>query len=72
MEVKCLRCGNTLFKKIALDDRGHWAIDSDTPMKLEHDESDSFFRCRHCSAKNVVIETTSPNGLPQLTIHRVK
>ena len=72
MEVKCLDCNGVLFKKVSLDGKGNWAIDPATPIKLEHDESDSFFRCPHCSTKNVVIETTSPSGLMQLKIHRVK
>ena len=58
MEVKCLNCGGVLFHKVPLDDEGNWAIDTETAIPIEDDETDSFYRCPHCSAKNVVIDLT--------------
>lgn len=72
MEEKCLKCGGVLFEKVPLDDKGHMAMNADAPLELESDGVDNFFKCPHCSAKNVVVESSSPHGLPQLRISRVK
>lgn len=72
MDVNCLDCGGLLFKKGPLDDKGNWAMDVEAPATLEQDERDSFFRCQHCSAKNVVVDTSSPTGLPAMRISHIK
>jgi hypothetical protein len=72
MEQKCLNCGMVLFKKVRLDEHGHMAMNESTPLDLESDGTDQFFRCSHCSAKNVVVSSTSPHGVPQLRISHVK
>ena len=72
MEVKCLKCGRAMFKTVPLDNKGHMAINVNTPFDLEHDGKDSYFKCPNCSAKNVVIESNSPNGLPQARISHFK
>lgn len=71
MEVKCLNCGGVMFKKVSLDEKGHLAMDANARLDLEHDGNDSFFRCPHCSAKNVVVDATSPQGLPQVRISHI-
>ena len=72
IEVKCLKCGGVLFKKVFLDDKGHMAMDMNTKIDLESDEVDDFFRCPHCQAKNVVVDAISPHGLPQIRISHIK
>ena len=72
MEEKCLKCGGVLFEKVYLDDKGHTAMNSNSKVRLESDGTDQFFRCPHCSAKNVVVQSTSPHGLPQLRVSHVK
>lgn len=72
MEVKCLNCGGVLFETVPLDEKGHMAVDVNTRLALEYEGNDSFYRCPHCSAKNVVVEATSPHGLPQLRISHIK
>jgi len=72
MEEKCLKCGRTLFEKVPLDDKGHMAMNADAPLELESDGVDHFYRCTHCSAKNVVVESRSPHGLLQLRVSHVK
>jgi len=72
MEQKCLKCGGMLFKKVFLDDKGHMAMDADTKIDLESDGVDSFFRCPHCYAKNVIVDATSPHGLSQIRISHIK
>lgn len=42
MEEACLNCGKTLFKKVPLDDKGHWAWDDQTLLPVEADEADLF------------------------------
>jgi hypothetical protein len=72
IEVKCLKCGGVLFKKVFLDDKGHMAMDMNAKIDLESDGVDHFFRCPHWQAKNVVLDTTSPHGLPQIRISHTK
>jgi Zn finger protein HypA/HybF involved in hydrogenase expression len=71
-EIKCLNCNGILFKTVLLDEKGHQAMDVSTQLPLEHDETDSFFKCPHCSSKNVIIDVKSETGLPQFKISRVK
>jgi predicted RNA-binding Zn-ribbon protein involved in translation (DUF1610 family) len=70
MDVKCLSCNGLLFKKNALDDKGNWAMDPTYKLDLQHDKEESFFKCPHCGAKNIVIDSKSPTGLPALQIIR--
>ena len=72
MVVNCLGCGGLLFNEVPLDDKGNWAIDVETPVTLSYDERDMFYRCQHCSVKNVVMHTTSVTGLPVLRISHTK
>ena len=72
MEEKCLKCGGVLFKKVPLDEKGHMAIDENTPLDLESDGNDRFFKCPHCSAKNVVKVTINTTGIEQHEISHIK
>lgn len=72
MEEKCRSCGGTLFNKVLLDDEGHWAMDQETPLNLEHEEGDYFYKCPHCSAKNVVVDSTGTGDIPQHGISHIK
>jgi predicted nucleic-acid-binding Zn-ribbon protein len=72
MEEKCLKCGGTLFEEVALDGKGSIAMGEDTPLELELDGMDHFYTCPRCSAKNVVVASRSPQGLPQLRVSHVK
>ena len=60
-----------MFKKVLLDSL-HWAMDSSTPKELKYDGVDHFFKCSKCGAKNVVINSTSPQGVPQCKISHIK
>jgi DNA-directed RNA polymerase subunit RPC12/RpoP len=72
MDVNCLNCGELLFKKTPLDDKGNWAIDLETYIPLKQDEHDRFYRCQHCSAKNVVVDTATSTGLYAMKISHTK
>lgn len=72
MEQKCLKCGRVLFDKVCLDDKGHMAMSADSKVKLECDGAGQFFKCPHCAAKNVVVQSTSAHGLPQIRVSHVK
>ncbi len=71
-DVKCLSCNGVLFKKTDLDNKGNWAMDPQHSLELSHDENDSYFKCPHCGAKNIVVDSMSPTGLSQLRIVRAK
>ena len=53
-----------LFKKVVLDDKGHMAMDVNTPLGLDSDGVDSFFGFPNCGVKNVIINVTSRHGVP--------
>jgi hypothetical protein len=36
--------------------------------ELEEEDDQVFYRCPTCGAKNIVIETRTPSGFPQLTV----
>jgi len=72
VDVSCLGCGGVLFKKGPLDDRGHWARQVASGSQLEPDGTDTYYKCPHCGAKNIVVSETSPHGVPQLRISHVK
>lgn len=68
MEEKCLKCGKVLFKKVQLDEKGNMAMDVNTQIPIEQEGADLFYKCPHCSAKNVLI-SCGPN---QVKISRIK
>jgi hypothetical protein len=66
--IVCLNCSEVLFemepKRSPLGKRTH-------PLRrceLEEEGDKTFYRCPRCRAKNIVIETRSPSGFPQLTV----
>ena len=71
MVQNCLNCGEILFDKVRLDDV-HWAMSSSTHRELESNGTDSFFRCPHCNAKNVVIISTNERGVSQFIVSHIK
>ncbi len=71
-DVKCLSCRGLLFKANPLDDKGNWAMDPKFKLSLTQEANEAYFKCPHCGAKNVVIDSASPSGLPQIKIVRVK
>ena len=72
MEQKCFKCGGVLFKKVILDEGGKIGMDTETKVDLEFDGVDSFFRCPHCYAKNVIVDVTRADSPPQIRISDVK
>jgi DNA-directed RNA polymerase subunit RPC12/RpoP len=71
MEEPCRQCGGMLFHTVDIDGTGHRTLDPRTPLPLETDGGDSFYRCPHCGAKNVIIEKREA-GLRHIRIVRVK
>ena len=72
MEQKCLKCEGVLFKKVLLDTLGHTAMDVETPLEIESDGIDQFYRCPHCKAKNIIVSDKSAHGVPQSRVFRYK
>uniref|UniRef100_A0A6H1ZQY5 Uncharacterized protein n=1 Tax=viral metagenome TaxID=1070528 RepID=A0A6H1ZQY5_9ZZZZ len=71
-DVKCLSCNGVLFKKNALDNKGNWAMDPQHSLDLIEETDSTYFKCPHCSIKNIVVDSISPTGLGQLKIVRVE
>ena len=63
-EVKCLRCGVTLYKLTPLDDQGNMALVHGTSKKQEYDaKSDRYYiQCRECGARNGLKDLPTPEG----------
>jgi hypothetical protein len=71
-DVKCLSCNGLLFKKNFLDDKGNWAMDPHYRLSLTQEAGETYFKYPHCSAKNIVINSTSPTGLTAIKIVRAE
>lgn len=71
MAQNCLNCGKILLNKARLDDV-RWAMDPSTHRELERDDTDNFFRCPHCDAKNVVIISKDKQGIDRIIVTRIK
>lgn len=73
MEQKCLKCGETLFKKFLENEiYSRWTIDPSTPIQLQHDGADQYIECSKCRVKNVVVSAPDKGGVPQLQISHYK
>jgi len=58
-DEKCRKCRGLLFSVVPLPPDGkYWLMYEKTKLALESDETDHFFKCLHCGAKNIV--TTEP------------
>ncbi|MBI2426815.1 MAG: hypothetical protein HYV34_03120 [Candidatus Kerfeldbacteria bacterium] len=55
MEGKCKKCGAVLLQKVKLPNSEKLAIDKNTPVRLERDETNLYFRCESCKYKNIVM-----------------
>lgn len=71
MKERCLACGKLLFGGPLFHKNGFGTVELDDRLDLDYDNGACFFRCPHCSAKNVVIEAVTPLGLPGLRISHV-
>lgn len=75
MEIKCLKCGEILFRTVYLDNKGNMAIDHQGPKNytLKNDGTDKYFECSKCKAKNVTRHQSSKkNEPPQIWISHIK
>jgi predicted nucleic-acid-binding Zn-ribbon protein len=68
---KCLSCGAVMFGNVQVDAAGHVAADTLMLSKLHLDESEIYFKCPQCGAKNVVEMETSASEVPQLKFSHV-
>jgi len=67
--IICLNCTEVLFEielPSSAADKGKTG--SSKRCELEEEDDRFFYRCPTCGAKNIVIETRTPSGFPQLTV----
>jgi len=65
--IKCLNCAELLVSHEPF----HGESTKGRPRRecpLEQEDDQAFFRCPSCKAKNVVVETRSAEGFPELTV----
>jgi phage FluMu protein Com len=65
--IVCLNCAEVL----AGVEPGQYRSgqgDSCPHCELEEEDEETFYRCPRCKAKNIVAETRTASGYPQLTI----
>lgn len=72
-KAKCLKCGDTLFETVQLDQVGNRALNVDRPHpRLETDPSGQpFMQCPQCGAKNGFRAGGVPDGPAQLVLDRL-
>jgi Zn finger protein HypA/HybF involved in hydrogenase expression len=71
-QERCLQCRKGLFEKALSDSGGGAAVHGITRPNLESDDSDCFYTCPHCGAKNVVVDERNIYGMPTVRISHIK
>jgi hypothetical protein len=66
--IVCLKCSEVLFEMEPRRSPAGKKTHSPRRCELEEEGDLTFYRCPRCGAKNIVIETRSPSGFPQLTV----
>ena len=65
--IICLNCTEVLCE-IEPSRSGHGGSGPLKRCELEEEDDLVFYRCPACGAKNIVEETRTPSGFPQLTV----
>ncbi|HUJ68020.1 MAG TPA: hypothetical protein VLW86_00775 [Syntrophorhabdales bacterium] len=65
--IICLNCTEVLCE-IEPSRSGRSGSGSMARCELEEEDDQVFYRCPTCGAKNIVVETRTPSGFPQLTV----
>ena len=65
--IICLNCTEVLCE-IEPSRSGHCRSGPLKRCELEEEDDQVFYRCPACGAKNIVEETRTPSGFPQLTV----
>ena len=68
MPIVCLNCSEVLFEMEPNRSRADKKTGPPRRCELEEEGDKTFCRCPRCKAKNIVIETRSPSGFPQLMV----
>jgi len=67
--IVCLNCSETLCEIDASREKNPKSkVRPPKKCELEEEGEEVFYRCPFCGAKNIVIETRTPSGFPQLTV----
>jgi len=69
--IVCLHCAQTLIEiepRQSQSEKAKGYRPRPPPCQLEVDEESTYVRCPKCSAKNIVVETRTPSGYPQLAV----
>ena len=71
-DQKCMGCGAVMFGNVQVDAAGHMAADTLMLSKLHLGDTEIYFKCPQCGAKNVVELATSASEVPQLKFSHVR
>jgi DNA-directed RNA polymerase subunit RPC12/RpoP len=52
-DQNCINCRKILFRQVSPDGKC-WLMNDETRLDFESDETDHFYKCPHCGAKNIV------------------
>ena len=67
--IVCLNCTETLSEiEPSREKHPKGKARASKRCELEEEGEEVFYRCPCCGAKNIVIETRTPSGFPQLTV----
>ena len=62
-EIRCRICDSALFVAPSPAGRSKSGmLPGNSEVQIETDGSSHYFRCPYCSARNITIQTTEPNG----------
>jgi len=64
--MKCLKCGKMLVEPGKFLNNGSILVDSETSVPLESENGDTFMRCKHCGAKNIMASDSPDSGPEKL------
>jgi DNA-directed RNA polymerase subunit RPC12/RpoP len=70
--MKCLNCNKRVAEFGAILKNGSYTIRSDSELEIEYENEDSFVRCPHCKAKNIIASEDSPSGGNKMYFHHIK
>jgi hypothetical protein len=59
--TECPCCDGELYRRVLLDERGVWALASESP-EIQSDAKGHFMKCPHCSKRVVLIQAQVPGS----------
>ena len=69
-KMKCLNCSKQITKNGLLMKNGSSTFTPGESKKIEYVGEDSFIKCPHCNARNIIADRKDKKGLGKIYFHR--